>query len=545
MGGLIEGRARNEPRIVTRSHGFRWARRAVPAMVACALAGCHDEHPTRPELDLTTAEARLDTAITLFECSYSTFGMMALGEEDVVQSVAGVFHYGHVYDPVPRPGRCGAELVSVEWLEDMRRSRRLLSDDPGRLVPTATGEGVGVYDRLQEFAFVSEERERLSAISAIYVAAALGHLGEFLCEISVDGSDLLDPIGVLDLAEEWITGSPRIAGALGHIDAYGDFALPKGIAPSARRMALALRSRIRWAKGDLQGATEDATNVLSTDPGFTAWITRDDGSLSRRNHTYEAVTANGLSFLLGVNDWWDSGIRRANPVTGDPWPDPVPFTGYRFLAIQSDGRTLDEAGIPIRWAEDERDVNWDPIPLENGAVPDTRIPHHAKGLSGPELPEVPARYSSATDDIPFLTWEELRLIQADYAFQEGDAPGVIERVNLLREAHGLPTISGDWEALLLADRDAVRSMLLEERRRELFSEGGRYWSTKIQNTDALWFPRGEGKTPHHGYLLQGAVRQTFLESEYTENPHFVARGGLEARGTGCATLPGSQTPYLE
>lgn len=531
------------PRVRNLRRGKSWLVLLVASV--SVLSACNDAGPTEPKGTLAAAGAEVDSAIGFFECSYSTFCMMALGEEDVVQSVAGIFQHAHVYDPVPSAGKCGQELESVAWLDGMRKSRRLLSDDPRRLVPTANGEGMGVYDRLQALPSVSGERERLSAIAAIYVAAALAHLGEFLCEASIDGSELLGPTRLLDLAEEWITGSSRVSGALGHIDAYGDFALPGGISNSARRMALALRSRIRWANRDLEGAAKDATIVLATDPGFTAWVTRDEDGLARMNHTYEVVTGYGFSFLLGVNDWWNPEIRPPNPVTGEPWPDPVPFTGYLFLGILPDGRTLGDRNLPIRWAEEERDSGGEPIPLDNGALPDTRIPHRSKAISAPLLPEVPARYSSRADDIPFITWEELRLIQADRALERDDHRGVIDRVNLLRVAHDLPTISGQWEALLLSDRDAVRRMLLEERRRELFSEGGRFWSTKIQNTDVLWFPRGEGNTPHHGYPLRGAVRQTYLQSEYVENPHFVARGGLEARGMGCAALPGSQSPYLD
>jgi len=76
-------------------------------------------------------------------------------------------------------------------------------------------------------------------------------------------------------------------------------------------------------------------------------------------------------------------------------------------------------------------------------------------------------------------------------------------------------------------------MILEERRRALFAEGGRYWSTKIRNTDVLWFPRAEGITSQQGYSLQGGVRLALPTEEYLTNPYLVARGGLAVRGTGC------------
>jgi hypothetical protein len=93
-------------------------------------------------------------------------------------------------------------------------------------------------------------------------------------------------------------------------------------------------------------------------------------------------------------------------------------------------------------------------------------------------------------------------------------------------------------------------VLLEERRREFFNEGGRYWSTKIQNTDLLWFPRREGVSPLQGYQYLGGVRLLWDGSEYEGNDYWGARGGPAAQGTGCAGLgslggnPGHQVPIF-
>src|SRR5690606_22943084 len=102
-------------------------------------------------------------------------------------------------------------------------------------------------------------------------------------------------------------------------------------------------------------------------------------------------------------------------------------------------------------------------------------------------------------DVPYMSWEELRLIQADFALQQGALTEAIDQVNAIRSANGLPTISGAYLGSIQGDSEAVRAVLLEERRREFYAEGGRYWSTKIQNTDMLWFPRAEGQTPFQGY----------------------------------------------
>src|SRR5690606_1203141 len=168
-----------------------------------------------------------------------------------------------------------------------------------KLVPTATGGATGVYDRINGEWSLGPQGERLSAIASIYMAATLTHFGEFVCELSLDGSDLVTPTQALELAEEWVTDR-----ALVHIGTYGDFAMPYGIAPSAQQMALALRARIRWANRDFAGAAADASTVLGANPGFTAWITRETGE-TRRNKIYHAATAVGFSGGLGTNDWWN------------------------------------------------------------------------------------------------------------------------------------------------------------------------------------------------------------------------------------------------
>ena len=137
----------------------------------------------------------------------------------------------------------------------------------------------------------------------------------------------------------------------------------------------------------------------------------------------------------------------------------------------------------------------------------------------------------------------MRLIRADYELSQDNFSAAIDHVNVLRADKDLPVISGTYRTSL-DTYDEVRAVLLEERRRELFAEGARYWSTKIQNTDMLWFPRRQGQTQFQGYNLLGAVRQLSPGDEYQQNPYFIERGGLDARGSGCTALPGSQAPVV-
>ncbi len=247
-----------------------------------------------------------------------------------------------------------------------------------------------------------------------------------------------------------------------------------------------------------------------------AWIPRDAG-LTLRNKIYNAGTEIAFSGMLGVNDWWDG---LPNPVTGQPWPSPIPFTGYIFLGVMPDGRAMGADGIPVRWAEEDRELGADPTPLNNGAVPDPRVQHFKKRIQGPQPREVPDKYKSNDEDIPLINWKEMWLIRAE--IQGGQA--AIDIVNDLRDLAGLPRVT-------YADpgnSEQIRRMIIEERRRELFLEG-RYWATKIKNTDILWFPRGNGVTPEVGYNLQSGVRLALDEDEYNLNPNI----SLADRATAC------------
>jgi hypothetical protein len=148
---------------------------------------------------------------------------------------------------------------------------------------------------------------------------------------------------------------------------------------------------------------------------------------------------------------------------------------------------------------------------------------------------VPAKYSADSDPIPFITWREMTLILAEKANTvDDDQATAIAHINTLRAFHGLPQISGSLLTALTDgtnDQLEVRMTILEETRREYFAEGGRYWSVKIQNTDALWFPRKQARTPTQNYLIRGGVRLQFPNDEYTNNPNF---NGLPDRGTVCA-----------
>ncbi len=472
-----------------------------------------------------TAELQVNSGIALFECGFNAFGLIALGAEDVMESVAGVAGGMHRYDEGADTGTCDTVPNSDAWWDGVMGSRALLSNSDSRFHATSEGSGTGVYDRIQDDWSLGAEGERLSAIAAIYVAAALTHFGEFLCETAVDGSVLIAPNDMLAMSDAWITR------AEGHVGA--DFAMPFGVASSISNMATAMRARNAWARDDFAAANGFATTVLAADPAFNAWITREAGE-TRRNKIFVAVTDVSYSGGLGVNDWWQSALRAPNPATGMLYPDVIPFTGYFFMGIMPDGRTLEAGQLPVVWADEVRDGAGDPVPNGNGSVPDTRVPHIFKTIQGSSVREVPANYSAETDDIPYISWRELRLMQADFQRSTGDLAGAIATVNMLRTAAGVTPIAGGgaYETTLLGSAAEVRYMLMEERRREFYAEGAaRYWATKIRNTDLAWFPRGQGATPDQGYNYEGAVRQHMPNNEFDSNPNIT--NGRADRATLC------------
>jgi hypothetical protein len=372
---------------------------------------------------------------------------------------------------------------------------------------------MGLYEKLDKEWTVQQvgQRERFMAISALYAGANLNIMGSTLCEVTVSAGPLLTPTQTLTLAEEWLTK------ALGHIQAAGgaagDFAMPHGVATSAKAMAYGLRAQARWMKGDLAGAAADAALVPQ---GFRAFVVRE-ATPDRRNRPYYAGTVTRYVELADVNDWWKGGTA-VNPVTGQPWPSPIPYTGYRDLGILPDGRAIRDNGLPIRLAGNYR------TPEEATAVKDVRV-QHVMGVVFARSAQtyVSAKYSSEADDETLVNWKEMVLIRAQAA---STAQGTIDLVNVLRAADNLPRVTYLGAT---ATPTQIRQLLHEERRRALYLEG-RFVFEKYKTLDISWFPRSVGQSRDAGHAFSGGVRWLMPDSEYQLNTNL----GMGKRATGCA-----------
>jgi hypothetical protein len=104
--------------------------------------------------------------------------------------------------------------------------------------------------------------------------------------------------------------------------------------------------------------------------------------------------------------------------------------------------------------------------LQIGDVPDTRVPVVNSGRAGHDAVTphwLQMKFPSATTPIRLGSWQEAQLIVAE-ARGGQEARNAINRI---RARAGLPQLTG-------AEQEPVLNLVLEERRRELFSEGHRF-----------------------------------------------------------------------
>ena len=513
--------------------------------------------------NITSAQIQANSIQALFECGFSAFSWMAMGHEDIFESVAGVAGGAHVYRTDPGTGACDGVQSSSVFFDQMMSARQMSSTAPALLGNYGGSSTVpGLYDQLIAGGWAAQlpgVGERLAAITSIYMGASLAHFGQFYCEGALDQGAMITGAQFTALAEDWLTNR-----ALVHITNAGTFAMPNGsttgTGASPTNAVLALRAQVRLAAGNLAGANADALTVLGSSPAFTFNATRESGA-QRRNKVFDSGTSGSpFSGMLGINTFWNGAARAPNPATGALWPSTIPFTGYIFLGIQPDGRTLEANNTPVRWAQEARTPATAtppevPVALTGTtAVQDPRVPHIFKSIQGPAKREVPNKYTAVEQDLPIVTWRELTLIRARFENEVSNNQGAaIALINAMRpgaaactpvSAACVPNISGALNTALTngtddasivgtTDQQEMRMVILEEARREFFGgDGGRWWQWKIQNTDLMWFPRFEGSTSAGTYQLQGAVRMNWPTDEYERNPNFLP-GGLALRGAGC------------
>ncbi len=456
----------------------------------------------------------LNSIMANVECGYSTFVFDASGQEDNYQSSTGVAGNYPQYTPVAGGGSCDTNPYSQSWIDAFLVAR---------------GQGYVVYDQINGYEDVDvPDKAELLAQTAFYLAVVLDIFGEHFCEFAIDGGPLLSNQATLDIANGWVdsvfTNITR---------AGGDFAVTTGAGThgtSLMHMANGLRARILWAGRDLAGGAASAALVPDA---YVGWVLREGGE-KRRNITSSAQGGGGgtqaAGFVQGpvqldnsARSYWITELG-SHPVTGVAWPSPVPFTGYLDLATDSEGRAVDNGGYPLTTAGATPASVTDVV----GALTvDPRIKLKIGNTAGGD-DNIIQKYTDLSDDIPLISWREMRLIQAEAA---GASAAGTAFVNAVRAADGVGLLSGAYLTLVQTNADRFDDMLIEERRRALWLEG-RFWATKILKNEKLWFPRGVGDfvNPAQIRSFEGGVRQLLQNDEYEINTNF----GLDDRGAGCA-----------
>ena len=163
----------------------RGRRRAVALMLAVSLGvltACDGLLEVNLPSQLTDdalqdpkgAETQVASAIALFECGYSAFTWVALGHEDVFESIAGVAGTVHRFRATPVTGECDQASEDQSWYDQIMGARTL---------------SYGVYHRMQNVWTAAEvpDRERLSAIAALYTGLALTIAATALVHLDLAG----------------------------------------------------------------------------------------------------------------------------------------------------------------------------------------------------------------------------------------------------------------------------------------------------------------------------------------------------------------------
>lgn len=143
--------------------------------------------------------------------------------------------------------------------------------------------------------------------------------------------------------------------------------------------------------------------------------------------------------------------------------------------------------------------------LTIGGVADTRVPvadANRAGQDGVTPQWNQMKYNTGTAPIPIASWAEAQLIIAE-ARGGQDA---VDAINRLRVKHGLPQITGGVPA-------DIAQLVIEERRRQLFTEGHRLGDMLRHN---IPFPTG---TNHKGQTYGPITCLPLPEQERLNNPN--------------------------
>lgn len=380
---------------------------ALFAASSLVLSGCSLDEILEVHVPGKVLEEALDNASL---ADVLTTGVVAEVECSWNQYVAGSAHHSDEY--VPTSGN----LTMRNWGQ-----RKIYASDAGYAQGTCGGWGYPMFTPLHTARFQAEDvASRLSAfpaeevrnLAALQATAAtwgafpLVAMGEGFCSMAIDGGPELTPAQVQSEAEQ------RFGNAISLAQAAGD-------ATMTMQGQLG-RARVRIAMGDYAGALADAGQIPD---GFIVNVTRDAAESRRYNYYFERLNA-------------PTGFRAHGSVADN----------YQNLTIGADG-----------------------MPTDGDGVPDVRVNVKTDGTQAADFATVlyyHDKYNSRGDPLPLVHWHEARMYEAEALAMQGDVDGALARINGLREAAGLPTVTASVGA------GEIMDLVKEERRRQLFVLGG-------------------------------------------------------------------------
>lgn len=380
---------------------------ALFAASSLVLSGCSLDEILEVHVPGKVLEEALDNASL---ADVLTTGVVAEVECSWNQYVAGSAHHSDEY--VPTSGN----LTMRNWGQ-----RKIYASDAGYSQGTCGGWGYPMFTPLHTARFQSEDVSRrlsefptedvsnlaaLQATAATWGAFPLVAMGEGFCSMAIDGGAEMTPAQVQAEAEQ------RFGNAISLAQASGDATLTM--------QGQLGRARVRIAKGDYAGALADAGNIPD---GFVVEVTRDAAESRRYNYYFERLNA-------------PTGFRAHGSVADN----------YQNLTIGADG-----------------------MPTDGDGMPDTRVNVKTDGTQAADFATVlyyHDKYNSRSDPLPLVHWHEARMYEAEAMAMHGDVDGALGKINGLREAAGLPTVTASVGA------GEIMDLVKEERRRQLFVLGG-------------------------------------------------------------------------
>ncbi|MGH7540513.1 MAG: RagB/SusD family nutrient uptake outer membrane protein [Gemmatimonadota bacterium] len=314
----------------------------------------------------------------------------------------------HSDEYIPSSGN----LVQRTW-----STRNISSSFANYVSGTCSGNGFGLWTTLHTARFQAEDAfERLSSFPDSEVEdktaklATVSAYAGYAYTLFGEGfcEVRFDGGPVAQPAASLATADERFTRAIDLAQQAGD--------QDILNMALVGRARARLDAGDLSGAILDAEQVPD---GFVKMAERDGPALS-------------------LDRRWNKGFEF--------------FVSTGHHSVAPGFRGLEWKGIP-----DPR------VPVEDAG----RLGH-----DGTTPVWITTKYPERTTDIELATWTEAQLIIAEASTRSGDDARAVAIINDLHVRAGLPPFDPVADVVAGPTANNVLNMVLLERSRELFQEGG-------------------------------------------------------------------------